>query len=120
MNSSENKLYNLTNLNELCSFDETIVAQLVKTFIASTPILVTDLNNGIINASLQEISDVNHQLKSAFALFQVQEGTKRVGEIEVLIKSVNPNFDQLMEHSNALHLFVAELINSLQETISNH
>lgn len=115
MNSSERKLYDLTNLNELCSFDTTVVSQLVQTFIATTPKLFIELENGFVKQSVSEINEANHQLKSAFALLQISEGNMLVKEIENGIKNNVLNFDILSAQIKQLSLVISSVIIALKE-----
>jgi HPt (histidine-containing phosphotransfer) domain-containing protein len=114
MNSSEKKIYDLTNLNELCSFDKAVVAQLVQTFITSTPTLFTELKNSLQNASIQEIYDANHQLKSAFALFQVTEGTAIALAIEANTKDTSVNFETIKALTKKLDMLIQQLVSELK------
>lgn len=115
MNSSERKLYDLTNLNELCSFDTAVVSQLVQTFITTTPKLFTELENGLVNQSVSEINEANHQLKSAFALLQIAEGSLLVNEIDNGIKNTVLNFDILSTKIKQLSLVISMVILALKE-----
>lgn len=115
MNSSERKLYDLTNLNELCSFDTAVVTQLVQTFIATTPKLFTELENGFVNQSVSEMNEANHQLKSAFALLQITAGNLLVKEIDKGIKNNTPNFDMLSKQIEQLSLVISTVILALKE-----
>ncbi len=115
MNSSEGKLYDLTNLNELCSFDTAVVSQLVQTFIATTPKLFTELENGLVNQSVSEMNEANHQLKSAFALLQISEGNLVVKEIDKEIKNTVLNFDMLSSQIEQLSVVISNVILALKE-----
>lgn len=114
MNSSEKKIYDLTNLNELCSHDKTVVAQLVQTFITSTPTLFNELKNSLQNASISGIYNTNHQLKSAFSLFQVREGNAIALAIEELTKDTVVNFEKILTLTNTLDLLINRLISDLK------
>lgn len=114
MNSSEKKIYDLTNLNELCSFDKAVVAQLVQTFITSTPTLFAELKNSLQNASIQGIYDANHQLKSAFALFQVTEGTAIALAIEANTKDTSVNFETIKALTKKLDMLIQQLVSELK------
>lgn len=114
MNSSDKKIYNLTNLNELCSFDEAVIAQLVQTFISSTPTLFSELENGLFNASISEIYNANHQLKSAFALFQVTEGTAIAHAIDEKIKDTAVNFESIKALTKTLDMLIQQLVADLK------
>lgn len=114
MSSSEKKIYDLTNLNELCSFDETVIAQLVQTFITSTPNLFNELENSLQIASISGIYDANHQLKSAFALFQVTEGTAIVLAIEANTKDTSVNFETIKALTKTLDLLIQQLVADLK------
>ncbi len=119
MNSSEKKIYDLTNLNELCSFDEAVIAQLVQTFISSTPTLFTELENSLQTGSISGIYDANHQLKSAFALFQVTEGTAIVHAIEERTKETAVNFETIKALTKTLDLLIQQLVADLKSDF-NH
>ena len=114
MNSSEKKTYDLTNLNELCSFDDAVVAQLVQTFISSTPTLFTELENSLQTGSISGIYDANHQLKSAFALFQVTEGCAIAMAIDEKTKDTAINFDTISTLTNTLDLLIQQLVADLK------
>jgi HPt (histidine-containing phosphotransfer) domain-containing protein len=118
MNSSEKKTYDLTNLNELCSLDEAIVKQLVLTFITSTPALFKELEKGLEHQSLSEINEANHQLKSAFLLFQVTDGTRIVLAIEEQIKNTTVNFEKMSTLTSDLGVFIQSLISDLQKDLN--
>lgn len=119
MNSSEKKIYNLANINELCSNDATIVNQLIQTFVATTPTLFTELENGLYNASISEIHNANHQLKSAFALFQVTEGTAITHAIDEKIKDTAVNFESIKALTKTLDMLIQQLVADLKSDF-NH
>ncbi len=100
MNS--NKLFDLTNLDEMLGGDRQAMLQMVKIFLQATPESLTELNNCFDKDDLDGVSKLAHKLKSSIDIFSIEEIKNDIRRMENLARE-NVNTDDipaLMENIN--------------------
>ncbi len=100
MNS--NKLFDLTNLDEMLGGDRQAMLQMVKIFLQATPESLTELNNCFDKDDLDGVSKLAHKLKSSIDIFSIEEIKNDIRRMENLARE-NVNTDEipaLMENIN--------------------
>jgi HPt (histidine-containing phosphotransfer) domain-containing protein len=100
MNS--NKLFDLTNLDEMLGGDRQAMLQMVKIFLQATPESLTELNNCFDKSDLDGVSKLAHKLKSSIDIFSIEEIKNDIRRMENLARE-NVNTDEipaLMEKVN--------------------
>jgi PAS domain S-box-containing protein len=75
-------LYDLTNVRQLVRHDEAIVRRLAWAFIETTPAILTALDNALVNADWQAVSDAAHHLKSSLDGLGVERLRNTIRELE--------------------------------------
>jgi HPt (histidine-containing phosphotransfer) domain-containing protein len=100
MNS--NKLFDLSNLDEMLGGDRQAMLQMVKIFLQATPESLTELNNCFDKSDLDGVSKLAHKLKSSIDIFSIEEIKNDIRRMENLARE-NVNTEEipaLMEKVN--------------------
>jgi HPt (histidine-containing phosphotransfer) domain-containing protein len=99
-----NKLFDLTNLDEMLGGDRQAMLQMVKIFLQATPESLTELNNCFNKNDLDGVSKLAHKLKSSIDIFTISEIKNDIRRLENLAReSVNvEEIPALMEKINRI------------------
>ena len=99
-----NKLFDLTNLDEMLGGDRQAMLQMVKIFLQATPESLTELNNCFSKNDLDGVSKLAHKLKSSIDIFAISEIKNDIRRLENLAREqVNvEEIPALMEKVNSI------------------
>lgn len=112
MNSD--KLFDLTNLDEMLGGDRQAMLQMVKIFLQATPESLAELNNCFTKNDLEGVSKLAHKLKSSIDIFTITEIKNDIRRLENLAReSINTEeIPALMEKVNKV---LSEAIEQVKE-----
>jgi len=99
-----NKLFNLTNLDEMLGGDRQAMLQMVKIFLQATPESLTELNNCFEKNDLEGISKLAHKLKSSIDIFSIVDIKNDIRRMENLAREnvSTEEIPDLMEKINKI------------------
>ncbi len=111
MNS--NKLFDLTNLDEMLGGDRQAMLQMVKIFLQATPESLTELNNCFDKDDLDGVSKLAHKLKSSIDIFSIEEIKNDIRRMENLARE-NINTDEIPGLMNNINSILNEAIEQVR------
>ncbi len=111
MNS--NKLFDLTNLDEMLGGDRQAMLQMVKIFLQATPESLTELNNCFNKSDLDGVSKLAHKLKSSIDIFSIEEIKNDIRRMENLARE-NVNTDEIPALMNNINSILNEAIEQVR------
>lgn len=98
------KLYNLSNLEEISGGSEDFVRQMIILFLDQAATSISGLEKAVAEKDISQIKNLAHQLKPSVDNFRITDLSRWIREIEDLAEN-NPRSPILSErifHSNSL------------------
>ncbi len=108
-----NKLFDLTNLDEMLGGDRQAMLQMVKIFLQATPESLTELNNCFKKDDLDGVSKLAHKLKSSIDIFAISEIKNDIRRLENLARE-NVNVEEIPGLMEKVNSVLNEAINQVR------
>jgi len=113
----ENKLYDLSGLQDFVEDDQEQIIFLVSIFLEDVPLMLHDLNRAYRSGDLENVKFFSHKLKSSIDLFKVNTLHAEVRSIEEYAKA-GTNLEQLEPLIDQTNSVLEKVMQGLREEYS--
>ncbi|GAB4311995.1 MAG: hypothetical protein Kow00127_02290 [Bacteroidales bacterium] len=109
-----NKLFDLTNLNEMLAGDNKAILQMVKIFLQATPESLSELLKCYEKQDYEGVSKLAHKLKSSVDIFAIKEIKQDIRRLENNTRD-NINMDEVPGLVEKIKNVLTEAIRQVEE-----